>query len=331
MGAAFSANAGDRPGRTAAIRSRAPDEPEPIRAGIRRMSQWLPQRTRPARWPHSPEQPGFAAGQVFAQAAEFTCSSHEPSAPARSRPASQGAPLAGPASWSSWCANSCSTTFWPSCGSAAPASTSSQDRSTWPCCQDSPASTRRVSCASPAASAVWRVDDEGAGVDQHLAQVAEVAGAPVQQQQRRLHRDQHAHLVGDDQAGAADEGLLGQQHLGVFLHLQLHVGRQAGKGRHAPAQDFAPGAREGLAAHPRAAQRGQHGRAPQPAGHEQASGEEEHTEEGGEGRHAVTHRAIWATTARLSRARGGRPEVMPPSHASEARFAPARRCAPIAQ
>jgi hypothetical protein len=100
-------------------------------------------------------------------------------------------------------------------------------------------------------SADGPVDHEGARVDQHLAQATERPRRPAQQQQRCLRRHQHAHLVGDHLALAADEGHLAQQHLHVALQLPLLRHRQAAVQRHAPAQQCAPGRRKRRRRQPR--------------------------------------------------------------------------------
>jgi len=120
-----------------------------------------------------------------------------------------------------------------------------------------------------AAVGLRAVDDEGARINQHLAQVAKAAAGAVEQEQGGLRRDQHPHLVIDRQARAADERNLGHQHLDMLLHLQLKVDRQTRKGRHAAAQDVAPGGRKGLPPHPAAAPCGHQCRPGQPGHHGQ--------------------------------------------------------------
>ena len=93
------------------------------------------------------------------------------------------------------------------------------------------------------------IDDEGAGVDQHLPQ-ARVVIRPglAQQQQAGLRGDGDAVLVGDGLTGAADERLLGDEDLDVVLQPLLQIGRQARHRRHTLAQDAAPDGRKGLGA-----------------------------------------------------------------------------------
>ena len=158
-----------------------------------------------------------AANSRLITSAQRACAAREPR---------RGAPLALPVSWSSWCANSCSTTLWPSSTTRAPSSTSCHDRITWPCDHDSPASARRSSRSTPPGDACDAVDHERARIDQDLLELGKQRAAAVQAQQAGLGGDGHAHLVGDLQPGAAQERLLGQEHEDAPAQLLLQIGRQ---------------------------------------------------------------------------------------------------------
>ena len=100
-------------------------------------------------------------------------------------------------------------------------------------------------------------DDEGTRIDEDLVQARVVVVGAVEQQQASLGGDRDPHLVGDGEAVAADEGLLGEEDLDVPAELALQLRRQPAVKGHVPAQDRAPRRREGPVADAPAAQRGE--------------------------------------------------------------------------
>mmetsp|Transcript_10615 Transcript_10615/g.43442 ORF Transcript_10615/g.43442 Transcript_10615/m.43442 type:complete len:746 (-) Transcript_10615:2537-4774(-) len=106
------------------------------------------------------------------------------------------------------------------------------------------------------------LDDEGAGVEQHLAQLGVEAAGRAEQGQAGQRRDRDPHLVGHAQTAAANDRLLGQEDLHQALQAQLVARRQPSHQGHMAAQQPPPGRREGQAgdarapaAHPQGPQR----------------------------------------------------------------------------
>src|SRR5207248_8344874 len=94
------------------------------------------------------------------------------------------------------------------------------------------------------------LDDEGAGVDEDLAQPREVVRAAIEDEQARLRGDGDARLVGDLEPRAADERFLRDEDLDVLLELAAQLARQSTRVRDAPLENLAPLRWKGLRAQP---------------------------------------------------------------------------------
>jgi hypothetical protein len=70
----------------------------------------------------------------------------------------------------------------------------------------------------------------------------------VQQEQARLRRNRDSDLIGQLQATAAFEVLLGKEDLQVLKKLRLILDRETAEHRHIPSNDRAPLGRNGLRA-----------------------------------------------------------------------------------
>ena len=102
----------------------------------------------------------------------------------------------------------------------------------------------------PAPDGLDRLGNVGGGVNQDRRQAGKDVGVPVEQEDAGLGGDRHLDLVGQLEAAAAFEVLLGEEDLDEALELPAIGFREIGVERHILLDDLEPCRRAGRRSHP---------------------------------------------------------------------------------